>query len=54
MSMEAKEAWEHLKQKFTSGNSIQVERATILRKEYEAILNDYKMLKELAKCLKNS
>lgn len=32
------EALESLKLKFTSGNEIEVERATITREEYEAIM----------------
>ena len=33
-----KEALDSLKLKFTSGNDVEVERATITREEYEAIL----------------
>ena len=36
--MNTKEAIENMKLKFTSGNEIQVDRAYILREEYEAIL----------------
>lgn len=36
--MEFKEALESLKLKFTSGNKIKVDRATILRTEWEALL----------------
>ena len=35
------EAMQNLKEKFTSGNSIPVERNTILREEYEVILEFY-------------
>ena len=35
--MEAKEALEALDLKFSSGNEIPVERATITREEYEAV-----------------
>ncbi len=33
------QAIQNLKRKFTSGNNVQVERATITREEYEAIIN---------------
>lgn len=39
--MDIKEAMVNLDLKFTSGNSIQVERATIVRDEWEAIQDFY-------------
>jgi hypothetical protein len=36
----AKEAWTHLREKFTSGNSVPVQIARITREEYDAIKND--------------
>ena len=41
--MTLKEAVENLKLKFTSGNDIEIERATILRKEWDII---YPVLKK--------
>ena len=35
--MDIKTAIQNLKEKFTSGNNLQVQRATILREEWEAI-----------------
>lgn len=35
--MESNRAWDALREKFTSGNSIPVERAVITRSEYDAI-----------------
>jgi|GEM_PF-4220252 len=39
--IEIQKAIESLKLKFTSANNIQIERATILRSEYEAIIKFY-------------
>lgn len=43
--MTFEEAIESLTLKFTSGNDIEVERATILRKEWKAILTELERIK---------
>ena len=45
--MEFKEAYETLESKFTSGDDIPVERATIKREEWEAIKNEINILESL-------
>jgi len=45
--MEFKEAYETLESKFTSGNDIPVERATITREEWEAIRSGINILESL-------
>ena len=39
--MNSEEAWQNLKEKFTSGNNVPVERNIITREEYEAILRSF-------------
>ena len=48
--MEFNEAFENLKSKFTSGNSIDVERTTILHKEWDALLTVLLPLLDKPKC----
>lgn len=43
--MKPEEAWQNLKEKFTSGNIIPVDRSTITREEYEAILSSMMEIK---------
>jgi len=50
--MNAEEAWESLRLKFTSANKYPVTRATILREEYEAIKKEYEAIKKEYKELK--
>ena len=44
--MKSDEAWNNLKEKFTSANRIPVERSNITHEEYEAIKDDRDLLEE--------
>jgi hypothetical protein len=44
--MKSIEAWNNLKEKFTSANRIPVERSNITREEYDAIKSDHALLEE--------
>lgn len=39
--MDSRNAWNSLRQKFTSGNDVLVTRAMITREEYEALLKEF-------------
>jgi hypothetical protein len=45
--MKSDEAWNNLKEKFTSANRIPVERSNITHEEYEAIKDDRALLEEV-------